>query len=118
MDAGALRVEFSMPATGLAYFPGLARPLVFESDRLPRAQADELRALLVRVAFFELPSRVDAADGPRDACVYQIAVEEPGRSHRVAVCEPITQPGLRRLVEFLIALARERRAAERPAPAR
>jgi len=50
-----MRIEF-MVEGGIAHFPGLARPVVIESEALPEMDAAELVRLLEAARFFERPA--------------------------------------------------------------
>ncbi|MEK0084248.1 protealysin inhibitor emfourin [Benzoatithermus flavus] len=106
-----MRIVFEMPATGIGFFPGLARPVVIEADRLPPDQASELCELIAATRFFERPERAPAAAarGAADCRQYAVTVEEDGRCRTLHVAEPIVDPDLLRLVRLLEAIARSLR---------
>ncbi len=108
-----MRVTFAAPATGLGYFPGLAKPVVIEADELPEAEARELAALVAGTRFFERPTGPAAPSRGADQRHYTITVEQGTRRHEIHVAEPIEDPELRRLVRFLEAWVKAERAKAR-----
>ena len=50
-----MRVEFTTEG-GIAYFPGLSRPVVIDTDNLSEPDAAELQRLLDDADFFERPA--------------------------------------------------------------
>lgn len=103
-----MRIQFRTEG-GLAYLPGLSRPVTIDTDELPAEEADELERLIETAGFFELP---DASVPPRGAADYQqytISVAAPGRSHTARLADPIEDPSVRELVNNLRAKANEAR---------
>jgi hypothetical protein len=113
MGAEAMRIEIEMDG-GLAYMPGLARPVTIPLDQVPEAEAREIRELVVSTHFFELPARAGAPlTRGADRRSYTLTITEGTRCHVVTVTEPIEDEALRRLVRLVEAQARgaRRRAA-------
>lgn len=84
---------------GVAYFPGLSRPMTLEVEELPPEEAHHVRELVETARFFQQPSRV-----PRwgaDLQKYVITVQEGGREHTVVLSDPISDPELCALVDYL-----------------
>jgi hypothetical protein len=110
-----MRVTFEAPATGVGFFPGLAKPVVIEADQLPEAEARELDALVADARFFDQPARAPAPPtrGAADQRQLTITIEQGGRRHTLHLPEPIDDPGLKRLVRFLEAKAKAIRASAR-----
>jgi hypothetical protein len=104
-----MRVEFTTEG-GIAYFPGLSRPVVIDTDNLPEADAAELQRLLDAANFFEqpAPSRT-LPKGAADYRQYTISVARGRRRHTIRLADPIDDPHLQSLVDFL------RRQAAAPA---
>ena len=104
-----MRVEFTTEG-GIAFFPGLSRPAVIDSADLAPDDADELRRLLDDAAFFERPAQARAMPkGAADYRQYTISVEEQGRRHAIRLSDPVDDPRLQALIDFL------RRHSARPA---
>lgn len=96
-----MRVLFAIEG-GMAYFPGLSRPMVLDSDDMPEADAAELERLLDEVDFFALPAASHTMPkGAADYRQYTMTVEQGQRHHTVRAFDPITDPCLNALVEFL-----------------
>src|SRR6185436_15346457 len=51
----AMRVELQTEG-GMAYFPGLSKPVVVDSSDLPKEQAARLQQLIDSTHFFDLPA--------------------------------------------------------------
>ena len=88
-----MRVVFATSG-GIAYFPGLARPVTIEADQLPKEDARELDDLVAASRFFDRPERVASkmAPGAADYRQHTITIEKGGRSHTLIVSEPIEDP--------------------------
>ena len=105
-----MRIEFETEG-GLAYFPGLSKPVVVDSGELPAAQAAELERLVAAADFFALPPEVGAqAPGAADYVQYTITAEDGGRRHRVRVTDPVRDPTLGALLNALKGAAKAQRA--------
>lgn len=107
-----MRIVFEMPATGIAYFPGLARPVVIEPGGLPPEEARALLDCLATARFFDRPEGSTGAAPPgggADCRRYAITVDAGERCRTLQVAEPIEDPELARLVRLLEAIARELR---------
>jgi hypothetical protein len=99
-----MKVQFQTSG-GIAYFPGLAKPVTIDTAQAPQ-DADMLARQLADADFFNLPS-VANSPAPRsfDAQTYTITIDDGQRRHTVQVSEPITDPNLRALVDHLRLLA-------------
>jgi len=87
---------------GLAYFPGLSRPAVINSHDLSAVEAAELERLLDSVRFFELPEDCRALHyGAADYRQYTISVENENRRYTVRLADPVENPQLQALINFL-----------------
>ena len=103
-----MRITVSMPSTGIFYAPGLARPVVIESDKLPSAVAGKLKRLADDAQLFERP---EAAPSPapgksRDVQETIITVEAEGKERTLRVSDPIGSIANKSLREF-VQLVRE-----------
>jgi hypothetical protein len=96
-----MRVQFKIEG-GLAAFPGLSKPRQLDSADLPAAEATRLSQLIDAAHFFGLPA--ESRSLPKGAADYQqytITVED-GRRHRtVRLADPIDDPDLQALVDYL-----------------
>jgi hypothetical protein len=100
-----MRVEFKIEG-GLASFPGLSKPRVIDSADLSTAEAERLRRLVDAAGIFELPASGRALPkGAADYRQYTITVED-GRRRTVRLADPIDNPDLEALVEYLQAKTR------------
>ncbi len=96
-----MRVQFKTEG-GIAYFPGLAQPVIFDSTRLSPEDAAELKRLIDRVRFFDLPRQVGIPPrGAADYYTYTVTVEEDGRSHTVQMTDFVQEPELKELLGLL-----------------
>jgi hypothetical protein len=104
-----MRIEFTTEG-GIAYFPGLSRPVVIDTANLPQADAAELKRLLDAADFFEQPALPRTLPkGAADYQQYTISVEDGRRRHAIRLIDPIEDRRLAALVGFL------RRLGTRPA---
>jgi len=96
-----MRVELQTEG-GVAYFPGLAKPVVVDSSDLPQAQATQLRQLIDSARFFELPvASRSIPKGAADMRHYTITIED-GRRHRtVRLNDPVEDPQVQALIDFV-----------------
>jgi hypothetical protein len=101
-----MRIEFQTEG-GVAYFPGLSRPVVIDSDALGEEEASELKRVVEAARFFERPTVAGAPrHGAADYRQYRITVEEGGRQHTVQLVDPVEDPTLQQLLRFLQTKAR------------
>ncbi len=108
---GPLRVRFQTEG-GIAFFPGLSEPVTIDGDELPEEDAVELERRVEEARFFDLPARVSEPQrGAADYRQYTITVEDGGRSHTVRAVDPVEDPGLQTLVNYLNAKAKALRRA-------
>jgi len=98
-----MRVQLQVSG-GVGYFPGRAAPRTIDVDALPEAERDALKALVDAAGFFQLPQRLPAPRGAADYQTYQITIEDGGRRHTVAVADPVSNPGLQKLIDKLRSL--------------
>jgi hypothetical protein len=99
-----MHVRFEMEG-GLVYLaPG--EPLTIDTDDLPAEEASELERLIEAAGFFELPETSPPPRGAADYFRYTISVTSPERSHTVHLTDPIEDPAVQALVEYLEAKAR------------
>jgi hypothetical protein len=103
-----MRIEFQVEG-GVAAFPGLAKPVSIDCERLPPEATARLHDLVRQADFFALPRDSTAPTAP-DARRYTIVVDDGTRCSTVTVSEPIANPALRDLVAELRAHARHARS--------
>lgn len=85
---------------GFAPIASLNAPLTIDVSALPDGDAAELRQLVDRSRFFELPASVARPHGA-DARTYTITIEDEGRSHTVTLVDPVAPGALRVLLDRL-----------------
>ena len=107
-----MRVQFKTEG-GFAYLPGLSQPVTIETDGLSPEEAGKLERLVEAAGFFELPATSDPPRGGADFRSYTISISSSGRSHTVRIVEPVENPQLQALVDYLSEKARELRAGPR-----
>jgi hypothetical protein len=113
-----MRITVSMPSTGIVFAPGLARPVVIDSDNLPADVVKRLERLAAEAKLFEPAHDAPSAfpDPMRDAQTLTITVEAGGKHRTLHVSDPLgpsANPSLRKFVELVrdqAALQRERDA--------
>lgn len=105
-----MRIQF-MTEGGLAYFPGLNKPVTIDTAHLPAGEAAMWEGLVRSTHFFTVPERASpAVPGAADYRQYTIMVDDGGQRHSIRLDEPVTDPGLRTLVEHLLAHMQARRS--------
>ncbi len=103
-----MKIEFKMDG-GPAYFPGLSKPLLIDTDALSEAQdKEELESLVQSANFFGAPSAVaTSAPGRPDHRQYTITIENAGEKRTVQLTDREGDPQLRDLINYLRAKARK-----------
>lgn len=100
-----MRVTFTTEG-GIAFFPGLSRPMVVDSTQLSNADANQLQNLVEQADFF---TRSDAAQavlkGAADYQHYTITIEDDQLCHTIRLSDPIDDQALADLLTFLRAHA-------------
>jgi hypothetical protein len=105
-----MRVHFETDG-GFAYIPGLQdEPMFIDTDDLRLEDANELEGLIEAAHFFDLPAVSLPPRGAADYLEYTISVTTPGRTHTVRVPDPIRDPHVQALVNYLRKKAQEKRA--------
>jgi hypothetical protein len=99
-------VRFKMDG-GFVYLPARSEPTTIDMDDLPADEARELEHLIEAAGFFELSETSSPPRGAADYLRYTISVTTPERSHTVHLTDPIEDPHVQALVEYLEAKARE-----------
>ena len=99
-----MRVELKTEG-GFVYLPDRA-PLHVDTADLPAEEADELKRLVDAAGFFDLPEASAPPRGAADYLRYTITVTDPEHSHTVHLTDPIEDPDVQALVEYLQAKAR------------
>ena len=78
-----MRVTFKTDG-GLAFFPGLAKPFVLDSDKLGKSDAKNLHHLVEKADFFSLPPTIGQMPlGAADMQQQTMTVEDGNKSHTV-----------------------------------
>ena len=100
-----MRVEFKTDG-GFFYLPDRGEPVTIDTADLPAEEAEELRRLIEAANFFDLPEASAPPRGAADYLRYTISVTDPQHSHTVHLSDPIQDPDVQALVEYLEAKAR------------
>ena len=96
-----MRVELQTDG-GIAYFPGLNKPIVVDSSKLPNKQAARLQQLIDSAHFFELPAASRSLPkGAADLRRYTITVADGQRRRAERLNDPVEDAQLQALIEFL-----------------
>ena len=104
-----MRIEFATEG-GVAYFPGLSRPVVLETGELDGAEAERVERLVAASGFFDLPTEASAPrPGAADYQQYTVTIDDGARRHRVRFADPIGNLAQRELIDALKGLTRQRR---------
>jgi hypothetical protein len=84
---------------GLAYLPGLQKPVEIDAEALDAATRDELLRLVDAAGFFELPATLGSiAKGSADHATDTLTIEDEGRSHSVRLLSSVSDGPLRELL--------------------
>jgi hypothetical protein len=94
-----MRIIFTTSG-GFVSIPGLSAPLTIDVTSLPDGEQAELRQLVERTGFFQLPPRRPRPSAA-DARTYTITIEEENRTHTVTLTDPLPPGDLRVLVDRL-----------------
>jgi hypothetical protein len=94
---------------GIAYLPGLSRPLRIDTAALPAAQAAHLEQLVAAANVFDHESAAPPP-GAADHYTYTLRVEDGSRHATLRLHDPINAPELRDLVGYLEELRRSLRS--------
>ncbi len=85
---------------GLAYLPGLQRPVDIDVDALPASAQAHWHQLVTQARFFDLPAQVGAQPkGSADQTLDQLTIEHDGRSHAVKVLPAAGDESLKTLLQ-------------------
>jgi hypothetical protein len=95
-----MRVQFKTDG-GFVYLPERSAPVTIDTDDLPAEEANELERLLEAAGFFDLPEAAAPPRGAADYLRYTISVTSPERSHTVRLTDPIEDPHVGALVDYL-----------------
>jgi hypothetical protein len=106
-----MRVQFKTDG-GFVYLPARSEPVTIDTDELPAEEADELNRLIEAAGFFDLPEASAPTSGAADYLEYTISVTTAERSRTVRLTDPIEDPDVQALVEYLEAKARESRTTQ------
>jgi hypothetical protein len=96
-----MKIQYSEEG-GIAYFPGLAKPKTIDLSELSGEASEQLRQLISRVDFWNLPAAVGSVSkGGADFRTYIITIEEKDRSHTVKIIEPVANAEFKGLLETI-----------------
>jgi len=96
---------------GVAYFPGLAAPVTFDTADLPEGRRTSLERLVEDAHFFDQPADAPLPTRGADYQVHTITIRDGKRTHTVRVADPIKDPSLAALVDELQKLRTEKAQA-------
>jgi hypothetical protein len=98
-----------MPSTGLVYAPGLARPVVINTDELPETVGRKLERLADDAKLFEqTDTTLGTGSGKaRDTQETLITVEAEGKERTLRVTDPIGAIASKPLREFIMLVREE-----------
>lgn len=107
------QIEFSTEG-GLGSFPGLARPIVIDTDSLEKDEAAKLKKLIEAAGFFDLPAVLGSpAKGSADYQYSIVVVDDGVRRHSVRILDSAETPPLQALLQVIRAHVKTIRAAQR-----
>lgn len=103
-----MRIQFKTEG-GFAHFPGLSRPTTINSEDLPPAEARRLQKLVQAI---DTTGQKESAATGADYQSYTIQIETAEESYTVRASEPVADPSLQELVDFLRGKMREQLRAK------
>ena len=96
-----MRIELQTEG-GVAYFPGLNKPVIVDSGDLPKEQVTQLHNLIDSTHFFQLPAASRAIPkGAADMRRYTITIQDGRRRRTVRLNDPVEDPQLQALIDFV-----------------
>ncbi len=101
-----MRVSFQK-SEGLISRHRLKPPVTIDAGTLDENDRRSLEEMVHDARFFDLPARVHSFRDARETTC-QITIEDRGRQHSISVCDPVQGPALRRLIDRLHELGREK----------
>jgi hypothetical protein len=106
-DPRFMRIEYQQQG-GFAHLPGLSRPAAFDSSQLDEAEVRELERLLNEADFFRTAGPASMPAGRRGADVqsYVLTVEDGSRRRTLHATDPVADPKLASLIQFVGSKAR------------
>lgn len=108
------RITLQSETQGIAFFPGLAAPVVIDPALLDGEEAARLQVLAEKARFFDLPREVGTpAPGAADYRSEVLSIDDGTTTHTVRALIPIADPALKELFDAVQAHAKAIRAAGR-----
>lgn len=90
---------------GLAYFPGLARPVTIDDTTLPPEQSAELHRLVAAADFFHQPPVAGMPPpGAADYRTYTLTIEDADHTNTLRMTDLTQDPALRDLLRYVQSL--------------
>lgn len=101
-----MRITFQRQG-GVAFIPGLSKPVVIDTAQLAAPQCAKLEQLVHAARFFTLPATVGVKQrGAADYREYTVTVEDAGQSAAVRFIEPFNNSDVGELISVLESHAR------------
>jgi hypothetical protein len=86
---------------GIAYLPGLNRPLTLDTAALPAEQAAQLEDLIAAADIFERDEPAAPPAGAADIYRYTLEVQQSRRRRTLHLADPISDTKLQALLDYL-----------------
>ena len=86
---------------GFAYLPGLARPVIVDTDALDAAAAAELRRLCANIDVAASAPPATGLPATRDARRYRIEIDASDGRRELIATDPVSDPALAALIAFV-----------------
>lgn len=93
---------------GIAFFPGLAKPVTIDTGEVGTQVREELCRLVESARFFDRPQPEPPTRGA-DRRTYTVTIAEEGRERTLRLTDPVGDPGMSELLGKLRELAKAAR---------
>jgi hypothetical protein len=96
-----MRIELQREG-GIAFFPGLNRPIVMDTDTMIEEEANKLKELVTSARIFDCPLQIGTArPGAADYRMFTLLITDGSQQRTIKVIEPVEDVHLRALIQYL-----------------
>jgi hypothetical protein len=96
-----MRIELQREG-GVAFFPGLNRPIVMDTDTMSEDEANKLKELVASARIFDCPEQVGTVrPGAADYRTFTLHISDGNQQRTIKMIEPVEDVHLRALIQYL-----------------